>query len=316
MPCRMRRPHLRYGVIFMQEIKIGSLRLGEVTTTTGKRMLAAYRENGTRLLMDITASAIEDGQNGYLFDNKFIITVHWRGFSAEDKMQTAASGIKLRFLPTENGFWATVRFGTYRWGDVITLPGLMTSFNDLDAPFTDVVFVFVDSADGTPVAVRRLPLDDETGDFLKTRCKTAYDWFAASGYKQPKYRLLSDLCREITIPCEIEFITASSYYSGTSSSGEVKITSGLTRDISGHHVIIVEDIIDSGRTLSAVAEIIRKMSPLSLKIVTLLDKPERREVDLKADCSLFTIPDHFVIGYGLDLDEHYRNLPYIAEYKE
>ncbi len=127
---------------------------------------------------------------------------------------------------------------------------------------------------------------------------------------------LSDLCREITIPCEIEFITASSYYSGTSSSGEVKITSGLTRDISGHHVIIVEDIIDSGRTLSAVAEIIRKMSPLSLKIVTLLDKPERREVDLKADCSLFTIPDHFVIGYGLDLDEHYRNLPYIAEYKE
>lgn len=196
MPCRMRRPHLRYGVIFMQEIKIGSLRLGEVTTTTGKRMLAAYRENGTRLLMDITASAIEDGQNGYLFDNKFIITVHWRGFSAEDKMQTAASGIKLRFLPTENGFWATVRFGTYRWGDVITLPGLMTSFNDLDSPFTDVVFVFVDSADGTPVAVRRLPLDDETGDFLKTRCKTAYDWFAASGYKQPKYRLLSDLCRD------------------------------------------------------------------------------------------------------------------------
>lgn len=180
----------------MQDINIGSLRLGEVTTTTGKKMLAAYRQNGTRLLMDVTAAAIEDGQHGYLFDNKFIITVHWRGFTDEDRLQTTASGIKLRFLPTANGFWTTVRFGTYRWGDVITLPGLMTSFNDGEMPFTDVVFIFIDSADGTPIAVRRLPLDDETGEFLRERSAAAYSWFASSGYKQPKYRLLSDLIRD------------------------------------------------------------------------------------------------------------------------
>lgn len=126
---------------------------------------------------------------------------------------------------------------------------------------------------------------------------------------------LADLCREITVPCEVDFITARSYYGGTSSSGSVEIVSGLERDISGYHVIIAEDIIDTGRTLSLIAEKIRGMSPLSLKIVTLLDKPERRETDLNADLSLFTIPDLFVIGYGLDMDERYRNLPYIAEYK-
>lgn len=125
---------------------------------------------------------------------------------------------------------------------------------------------------------------------------------------------LADLCREMTVPCEIEFITAKSYFGGTSSCGRVEITSGLERDIRGYHVIIVEDIIDTGRTLGIIAEKIRGMSPLSLKIVTLLDKPERREVKLNADLSLFTIPDLFVIGYGLDLDERYRNLPYIAEY--
>ncbi len=180
----------------MNDINIGSLRIGEVTTTTGKKMIAAYRANGTRLLMDVTAAAIGDGQNGYMFDNKLIITVHWKNFTSEDKTQTAASGIRLRFLPTENGFWTVVRFGTYRWGDVITLPGLMTSFNEPDTPFTDVIFVFVDSTDGTPIAVRRLPLDDVTGEFLSKRSKTAYEWFASSGYKQQKYRLLSDLCRD------------------------------------------------------------------------------------------------------------------------
>ncbi len=180
----------------MNDINIGSLRLGEVTTTTGKKMLAAYRSNGTRLLMDVTAAAIEDGQNGYMFDNKFIITVHWKNFSAEDRAQTAQSGIRLRFLPTENGFWTVVRFGTYRWGDVITLPGLMNSFNEPNTPFTEVIFVFADSEDGTPISLRRLPLDEETGEFLAARCKVAYNWFARSGFKQEKYRLLTDLCRD------------------------------------------------------------------------------------------------------------------------
>lgn len=127
---------------------------------------------------------------------------------------------------------------------------------------------------------------------------------------------LADLCRAITVPCEIGFMCAQSYFSGTVSSGEVKITMDLDRDISKYHVIIVEDIIDTGRTLKYVAELLKSRNPLSLKIVTLLDKPSRRVVDLKADISLFTIPDYFVIGYGLDCGESYRNLPYIAEYDE
>ena len=127
---------------------------------------------------------------------------------------------------------------------------------------------------------------------------------------------MADLCREITVPCEIGFMCAKSYYSGTTSSGAVKITMDLEQDISQYHVIIVEDIIDTGRTLSDVVKLLQGRNPLSLKVVTLLDKPSRRVVDFKADVALFTIPDHFVIGYGLDCAEYYRNLPYIAEYDE
>lgn len=127
---------------------------------------------------------------------------------------------------------------------------------------------------------------------------------------------MADLCRAITVPCEIGLMCAKSYYSGTVSSGVVKITMDLEQDISKYHVIIVEDIIDTGRTLNDVVELLKTRNPISLKIVTLLDKPSRRKVDLKADISLFTIPDYFVIGYGLDCAEYYRNLPYIAEYCE
>ena len=127
---------------------------------------------------------------------------------------------------------------------------------------------------------------------------------------------MADLCRAITIPCETAFMCAKSYYQGTESSGIVKITMDLTQDISGYHVIIAEDIIDTGRTLNDVIQLLKTRHPLSLKVITLLDKPERRLVDLTADISLFTIPDHFVIGYGLDCGEIYRNLPYIAEYDE
>lgn len=127
---------------------------------------------------------------------------------------------------------------------------------------------------------------------------------------------MADLCRAITVPCEIGFMCAKSYYNGTVSSGIVKITMDIEQDISKYHVIIVEDIIDTGRTLNDVVKLLRARNPLSLKIVTLLDKPSRRKVDLKADISLFTIPDCFVIGYGLDCGEYYRNLPYIAEYSE
>lgn len=127
---------------------------------------------------------------------------------------------------------------------------------------------------------------------------------------------MADLCRAITVPCEIGFMCAKSYYSGTTSSGVVQITMDLDQDISKYHVVIVEDIIDTGRTLNDVADLLRARNPLSLRIVTLLDKPSRRLVELDADISLFTIDDLFVIGYGLDCAEAYRNLPYIAEYKE
>ena len=125
---------------------------------------------------------------------------------------------------------------------------------------------------------------------------------------------MADLCRAITVPCEIGFMCAKSYYEGTVSSGVVQITMDLEQDISQYHVVIVEDIIDTGRTLNDVVKLLKARNPLSLRVVTLLDKPSRRVVDFKADISLFTIPDHFVIGYGLDCGELYRNLPYIAEY--
>ena len=125
---------------------------------------------------------------------------------------------------------------------------------------------------------------------------------------------MADLSRAVSIPCEIGFMAAKSYYEGTESSGNVKITLDLSQDISKYHVIIVEDIIDTGRTLNDIIKLLKARNPLSLKVLTLLDKPSRRVVDLKADVSLFTIPDLFVIGYGLDCGEFYRNLPYVAEY--
>ena len=127
---------------------------------------------------------------------------------------------------------------------------------------------------------------------------------------------MADLCREVTVPCEIAFMAAKSYFEGTESSGHVEITMDLKHDISNYHVIIVEDIIDTGRTLNEIKKILGVRNPLSLRIMTLLDKPDRRVVELKADYSLFTIPDYFVIGYGLDYGEFYRNLPYIAEFGE
>ena len=127
---------------------------------------------------------------------------------------------------------------------------------------------------------------------------------------------MADFCRAINIPCEIAFMCAKSYYKDTSSSGIVNITMDIEQDISDYHIIIVEDIIDTGRTLNDVIKLLKARNPKSVSVVTLLDKPDRRIVDLKSDISLFTIPDLFVIGYGLDCAEKYRNLPYIAEYDE
>ena len=125
---------------------------------------------------------------------------------------------------------------------------------------------------------------------------------------------MADFCRAVSVPCEIGFMCAKSYYSGTVSTGVVKITMDLDKDISNYHVVIVEDIVDTGRTLYDIVKMLKSRNPISLHVVTLLDKPSRRIVDFTPDISLFTIPDHFVIGYGLDCNELYRNLPYIAEY--
>ena len=127
---------------------------------------------------------------------------------------------------------------------------------------------------------------------------------------------MADVLRAVTVPCEVGFMVAKSYYSGTVSSGMVQITMDLSQDVKDYHVVILEDIVDTGRTLHDVVRLLKAREPLSLHVITLLDKPERRVVDYTPDLSLFTIPDHFVIGYGLDYDELYRNLPYIAEYAE
>ena len=127
---------------------------------------------------------------------------------------------------------------------------------------------------------------------------------------------MADVCRAVSVPCEIGFMCAKSYYEGTVSAGVVKITMDLDKDISNYHVVIVEDIIDTGRTLNDIVKMLKLRNPLSLRVVTLLDKPSRRLVEFEPDIALFTIPDHFVIGYGLDCAEYYRNLPYIAEFWE
>lgn len=122
-----------------------------------------------------------------------------------------------------------------------------------------------------------------------------------------------ELAKRISVPVSMDFMSVSSYGSGTESSGVVKIIKDLDEPLSGKHVLIVEDIIDSGRTLSYLIEILKKRNPADIKICTLLDKPSRRvkkEVEVNYTC--FSIPDEFVVGYGLDYDQKYRNLPYIG----
>ncbi len=126
---------------------------------------------------------------------------------------------------------------------------------------------------------------------------------------------MADLIRAITIPHEIDFMATSSYGAGTSSSGVVRILKDLNTSIEGRNIVLVEDIIDSGHTLSYLVRILQERQPASLRIMTLLDKPERREVDIHVDWVGFSIPNEFVVGYGLDFDEVYRNLPFIGVLK-
>ncbi len=121
-----------------------------------------------------------------------------------------------------------------------------------------------------------------------------------------------ELAKRITVPVTLDFMSVSSYGDGTSSSGIVKIVKDLDETLEGKDVIVIEDIIDSGRTLSYLLEVLAQRKPNSLRLCTLLDKPDRRVKDVKVDYVGFAIPDEFVVGYGLDYAQRYRNLPYIG----
>ncbi|MGN0420780.1 MAG: hypoxanthine phosphoribosyltransferase [Acetatifactor sp.] len=123
---------------------------------------------------------------------------------------------------------------------------------------------------------------------------------------------MCELAKRISVPVSIDFMSVSSYGGDTKSSGVVKIVKDLDESITGKDVLVVEDIIDSGRTLSYLMAMLRDRGPKSLKLCTLLDKPDRRVIDVKVDYMGFEIPDEFVVGYGLDYDQLYRNLPYIG----
>ena len=126
---------------------------------------------------------------------------------------------------------------------------------------------------------------------------------------------MADLIREIQLPCKLDFLAVSSYGGDTRSSGVVKIVQDIDIELENYDVLLVEDILDSGRTLSYVCDMLRTRHPASIRVATLLDKPERRVVDLKADYVGTSVPDEFVVGYGLDFDQRYRNLPYIGQLK-
>ena len=126
---------------------------------------------------------------------------------------------------------------------------------------------------------------------------------------------MCELAKRITVPVSIDFMSVSSYGGDTESSGVVRIVKDLDEPLKDRHVIVIEDIVDSGRTLSYLLDMLRSREPLDVRLCTLLDKPDRRVVDVKVDYTGFEIPDEFVVGYGLDYDQKYRNLPYIGMVK-
>lgn len=126
---------------------------------------------------------------------------------------------------------------------------------------------------------------------------------------------MCELAKRITVPVSIDFMSVSSYGGDTKSSGVVRIVKDLDESLKDRHVIVIEDIVDSGRTLSYLLDMLRSRGPLDVKLCTLLDKPDRRVVDVNVDYTGFEIPDEFVVGYGLDYDQKYRNLPYIGMVK-
>lgn len=132
------------------------------------------------------------------------------------------------------------------------------------------------------------------------------------GILKGSFIFMADLIRKVDLKCAMDFMAVSSYGAGTTSSGAVKINKDLNEDISGRHIVIVEDILDSGVTLNYLCGYLQNRKPASITLVTLLDKPARRKAPVKADYVGFEVPDEFVVGYGLDYAEKYRNLPFVG----
>ncbi|WP_181994626.1 hypoxanthine phosphoribosyltransferase [Arsenophonus endosymbiont of Bemisia tabaci] len=153
---------------------------------------------------------------------------------------------------------------------------------------------------------------DEMAKEIVKHYKSLQDELVLVGLLKGSFIFMADLCRKIDIPHEVDFMTVSSYGNGMTSTRDVKIIKDLDEDIRGKHVLIVEDIIDSGNTLKKVREILELRSPKSVAICTLLDKPSRRETEVPVEWTGYAIQDEFVVGYGIDYAQQYRHLPYIG----
>ena len=153
----------------------------------------------------------------------------------------------------------------------------------------------------------------ELGRQISERYRNSGKELVLVGLLRGSFIFMADLCRQISVPHEVDFLTASSYGNAMNSSREVKILKDLDEDIRDKDVLIVEDIIDSGNTLSKVRELFSLRGPNSLAICTLLDKPSRREVEVPVEYIGFSIPDEFVVGFGIDYAQRYRYLPYIGK---
>ncbi|QCI18183.1 hypoxanthine phosphoribosyltransferase [Buchnera aphidicola (Aphis nasturtii)] len=153
----------------------------------------------------------------------------------------------------------------------------------------------------------------ELGEEITRKYKHSKNKMILIALLRGSFVFIADLCRNITIEHEVDFMTTSSYGRGIISSGDVKIIKDLDEDIYNKNVLIVEDVIDSGKTLSKVLGILKLRNPKSLSICTLLDKPECREVNINIDFIGFSIPDEFIVGYGIDYAQCYRYLPYIGK---
>lgn len=153
----------------------------------------------------------------------------------------------------------------------------------------------------------------EIGQSISEHYRDSGNEMVLVGLLRGSFMFMADLCRAVTVSHEVDFMTTSSYGSGMSSNRDVKILKDLDENIHGKDVLIVEDIIDSGNTLSRVREILALRQPKSLAICTLLDKPDRREVKVTVEWVGFTIPDEFVVGYGIDYTQRYRHLPYVGK---